>query len=375
LYIQTLPDCSQIYSLVIDAGSTGSRVHVYRFSNCNSLQLTNEVYAHTKPGLGSFAVPSHAADSLEDLMKVAIQNVPTEYRKCTPLTLRATAGLRMLGSEISDSILAAVKAKLETYPFPIAAIDGVSIMDGSDEGVYAWITVNYLLGHIGSDQKKSTVGVLDMGGGSTQIVFEHNTGEVIQFGQSNYPLYGFSYDGYGLMEARKRIIELSKDVAPCIPIGKSKAGIIGTGNGFRECKELVKTLFDKSVPCAHHYCTFDGVAMPRINSYSELYAFSYFYDNFAKPFGLNMTFKVGDIAQAAELVCDPNAENIPSSAVKEFNKNKAWCMDLVYMYTLLSHGYGLPDEMELRTAKKINGIEVGWALGAAIRTLADPVCT
>lgn len=73
---------------------------------------------------------------------------------------------------------------LETeYPFPIAdgkdergqkASKGVEIMDGKEEGVYAWITVNYLLNRIGNSEGESreTAAVMDLGGGSTQIVFE-----------------------------------------------------------------------------------------------------------------------------------------------------------------------------------------------------------
>ena len=50
----------------------------------------------------------------------------------------------------------------------------VVIMDGEDEGVYAWITANYLLGTIkvSTPPDTPTDAVLDLGGDSTQIMFE-----------------------------------------------------------------------------------------------------------------------------------------------------------------------------------------------------------
>ena len=43
---------------------------------------------------------------------------------------------------------------------------GVGVMDGRNEGVYAWLTANYLLGTL----EGGTYAVLDLGGASTQIV-------------------------------------------------------------------------------------------------------------------------------------------------------------------------------------------------------------
>jgi guanosine-diphosphatase len=39
-----------------------------------------------------------------------------------------------------------------------------------------------------------------------------------------------------------------------------------------------------------------------------------------------------------------------------------YCLDLSFMYSLLSLGYELGDERELRTGKKIDGVELGWSV-------------
>ncbi len=173
------------YVLMIDAGSTGSRIHVYKFNNCGATpELESEVFRQTKKmeggssGLSAYPDdPQGAARSLDQLMDEAMRVVPDKLKACTPIAVKATAGLRLLGPEKSQKILDAVRDHLEKdYPFPVVSREdnGVAIMDGSDEGVYAWITTNYLLGNIGAPEHDETAAVFDLGGGSTQIVFEPN---------------------------------------------------------------------------------------------------------------------------------------------------------------------------------------------------------
>src|SRR5271170_6379480 len=148
------------YALMIDAGSTGSRIHVYRFNNCGPApELEHEEFKMTEKrpegsGLSSYKTDvDGAAKSLDPLLEVAMRTVPDEYKSCSPIAVKATAGLRLLGDEMSAKILDAVRSRLETaYPFPVVSREkgGVEIMSGAAEGVYAWITTNYLLGNIGS---------------------------------------------------------------------------------------------------------------------------------------------------------------------------------------------------------------------------------
>lgn len=134
---------------MIDAGSTGSRIHVYKFHNCFAAPtLEHETFEQIKPGLSSYPHdPQKAAESLDSLLDLAVAEIPKELQSCTPLAVKATAGLRLLGEAQSRAILEAVEKRINSkYPFPLPAEDGVIIMEGKDEGVYAWITTNYLLG-------------------------------------------------------------------------------------------------------------------------------------------------------------------------------------------------------------------------------------
>jgi apyrase len=99
------------YAVVFDAGSSGTRVHVYRFSGSgDNLKLEEEIYdpvlSATKPGLSSYASDAQAAaDSLVPMLNWALSVIPQELQATTPVMLGATAGLRLLPEEQSSAIL------------------------------------------------------------------------------------------------------------------------------------------------------------------------------------------------------------------------------------------------------------------------------
>ncbi|KAI8853827.1 nucleoside phosphatase GDA1/CD39 [Chytridium lagenaria] len=93
--------------------------------------------------------------------------------------------------------------------------------------------------HYATD-RKPTAAIMDLGGGSTQIVFEPLVSDPplapgdhrydLKFNGRTYTLYQHSYLGYGLMEGRKTLLRAAaikaaastKDVSPvhpCLPEG------------------------------------------------------------------------------------------------------------------------------------------------------------
>ncbi|KAF1345818.1 nucleoside phosphatase GDA1/CD39 [Delphinella strobiligena] len=430
------------YALMIDAGSTGSRIHVYRFNNCGATpELEHEDFKMTEPKKGGSGLSSYKADaegaakSLDVLMDVAMESVPDKLKACTPIAVKATAGLRKLGPELSDAILKAVRNRLETvYPFPVVSEEhgGVEVMDGKDEGVYAWITTNYLLGKIGGPDKTPTAAVFDLGGGSTQIVFEptfpqaHNGGMpeqlsegdhkyALSFGGRDFTLYQHSYLGYGLMAARenlhKLIVEnmyennpssrtwLQSDVLnPCIipgmtipvtvemgadhPLGASvTVNMTGPTTGSAvQCRALAEKTLLKEKECTLAPCAFNGVHQPSLDktfAREEIYLFSYFYDR-TFPLGMPESFTLRELKDLTARVCDgPHSDKgswepfkAVTGAMDELLDRPETCLDLNFMMALLHTGYEMPIEREVKIAKKIKGNELGWCLGASLPLLS-----
>jgi len=116
-------------------------------------------------------------------------------------------------------------------------------MDGGiDEGVYAWITANYLLNAImaGTPKDTPTYAVLDLGGASAQIVFEATSASSdqkleegehkydLKFGGRTHVLYQDSYLGYSLIHARRHVHSLVDFMVSIhVQTPTEKEGIIG----------------------------------------------------------------------------------------------------------------------------------------------------
>ncbi|KAK9474251.1 nucleoside phosphatase family-domain-containing protein [Dipodascopsis tothii] len=403
------------YALMIDAGSTGSRIHVYEFSNCQQTpQLVREVFEMTKPGLSSYPDdPVGAAKSLDVLLEVAMKEVPDSIKACTPVAVKATAGLRILGTEKSETILRAVRTHLEKdYPFAVVPGDGISIMDGKDEGVYAWITTNYLLGNIGSKEQTPTAAVFDLGGGSTQIVFEPTfpvTEEMtpgdhkydLNFGGRHFSLYQHSHLGYGLMEARKKVHALvvknagvtgpvaAPIINPCLPPKMTREVEVKLDSGktiavnmtgpaepsTSQCRFLTEAILEKEATCDLAPCSFNGVHQPslvRTFAKEDIFIFSYFYDR-TYPLGMPHSFTLAELRDLTGKVCKgasawSSFAAIPG-ALAELEDRPEWCLDLNFMVAMLNAGYDIPIEREVKIAKKIKGNELGWCLGASLPLL------
>ncbi|PCH39828.1 hypothetical protein WOLCODRAFT_116240 [Wolfiporia cocos MD-104 SS10] len=414
------------YALMIDAGSTGSRIHIYKFNNCGpSPMYEYEVFRMTQPGLSSYAGrPRDAAQSLDVLLDEAVKVVPEALRACTPVAVKATAGLRLLGAAESTAILDAVRLRLhEKYPFNLQDADGVVIMDGKDEGVYAWITANYLMNTIRSDTPANTptYAVLDLGGASTQIVFEPifskpdssmEDGEHkydITFGGKQRILYQHSYLGYGLMRARQsvhRLVEFMGSmrssgsganatvVNPCLARGTSKVvdvedtrtsdkfsvNMVGQDVGsFENCNRIVELVMAKDAICELKPCSFNGVYQPSLLETfpsGKVLLLSYFYDRLqpfiaATPSLASEPLHVSTFATLAEQVCQGKPSwtgywGSNAALMEELEGRPEWCLDLTFMHALLRLGYELGGDREVQIGKQIEGTELGWCLGATL---------
>ncbi|XP_043076570.1 ectonucleoside triphosphate diphosphohydrolase 5 [Puntigrus tetrazona] len=371
------------YSIMFDAGSTGTRIHVYTFiqKEPDGLPvLDNEMFHSMKPGLSAFAdIPEIAGHTVRQLLRVAKKTVPPVEWKRTPVLFRATAGLRLLPPAKAHALLEEVQDVFDESPFYVP-VDSVSIMNGTNEGILAWVTVNFLTGRLHRNTQK-TVGILDLGGGSTQITFlprsrraaESTPAEfMVTFDlfRSTYELYTHSYLGNGIKAARLSALgALASDglenkvfKSSCLPRGLTGdfifggvdyhvSGVTEGVTGFKVCyQEMLKVV--------------KGIIKqpPDLKDSSSFYAFSYYFDHAAEAGLIDESrggaVKIRDFKKRAKEVC-----NRPS---KHTRLNPFLCMDLTYIVCLLKDGFGFKESTVLQLTKKVRNVETSWALGAAI---------
>ncbi|CDW54398.1 GDA1 CD39 domain containing protein [Trichuris trichiura] len=189
------------YAVVVDAGSSGSRLYIYR---CDYDRHTvksilrvspllgrdgEPIVKKKNPGLSSFGNdPEKAVVYMKGLINGALDYIPKENVKQTSLFVLATAGMRLLPVQERTKVMKALQRALaSSYDF-IVSETNIEIISGKWEGIYAWISVNYALGRFErspllqtsvSTQPNSlasrrirTAGILDLGGASLQVAYE-----------------------------------------------------------------------------------------------------------------------------------------------------------------------------------------------------------
>ena len=121
------------YMILVDAGSSGSRVHVFRLlwsapgAGLHELALPEIELPSKKlkvePGLSSFEdTPGLAGESLLPLVEFAKSHVPPEQWAATPIQVVATAGLRLVPRASADAILESCRVTRAFPPCPDRAL-------------------------------------------------------------------------------------------------------------------------------------------------------------------------------------------------------------------------------------------------------------
>lgn len=246
------------YGIVVDCGSSGSRVFVYYWPPHNGNPHTlldirqmkdrdrKPVVKKIKPGISTLAkTPTQASDYLNPLLSFAAAHVPKNKHKETPLYILCTAGMRLLPESQQTDILEDLIADIPLEFDFLFSRSHAEVISGKQEGVYAWIGINFVLGRFDhadeedvtvevttSSQnqrpisRRRTVGIMDMGGASLQIAYEvpsaitfnspqekeagksvlaeFNLGCDVEHTQHVYRVYVATFLGFGGNMARQR---------------------------------------------------------------------------------------------------------------------------------------------------------------------------
>jgi hypothetical protein len=205
--------------VIVDAGSSGTRIHVYDASKAALVDLTPECNAGpplAQTGPDAVLGPWESCE-IAELVEAS-----------TPIRVYATAGMRSLAEtqpDVAAKIHADLAAKLRERGH--VDVDSRTIV-GVEEARWAWIATNLMRGSLGD----ASVGILELGGSSTQVAFVPDdpavATETLELDGRSWPLFAVSYLHCGANDARRVLPDASCFFPECESDPECAAGLTGT---------------------------------------------------------------------------------------------------------------------------------------------------
>jgi apyrase len=337
------------------------------------------------PGISD---PEHGLEALRELVTLAKNALPQHHgvnAPDVPIYLGATAGLRLVEPVQRELTMTRIKDLLHNSDF-IFQNSWARVISGEEEGIYDWLTINYIKnGGALPDRSSPTYGALDLGGASTQISFSTRGRRLLRSNKeafplridgSNYLLYSHSFLHYGADEARAkhaRHIAANKSDNPCYPIGYvDEANLPGSSN-WDECLLSVSQIFDPANCLDDGEPCFDSTTLTQLATHEEKFvatsAFVFAWDFLQLKTGTN-TDDLAALNKQAKDICNLDfsqqvkkyqqyKRRRSGSSVRTTTKPHAQCFNAAYSYHLLSKGYSMPIS---NTPIEVDDIK-SWTLG------------
>jgi len=379
------------------------------------------------PPLSGFqATPEKAAEAVASQLAKAKELIPEASRASVHLSVFATAGMRLVPKAKQDAIYAGLRSGLlgasGGYPFDANAIQARTI-SGREEGVFALLAANYLTKRLKTTlhaQTSSLMGVLDLGGSSTQVATPPAVGAGEHLGPKLGSDHTFvrSFLNLGMERMRQRTFQHFVDVAPAMQRERKAVANPCSFYGYAEgddswrgtgeaaaCEAAVRAvLVDERRECAAaaaketpptECLSKDPVPVPPgdTNAAKFFLISGYLYvTDFASwvlklpgarpealKSGVPATPTIQELRDAATVVCSEPWERLSAVGLDAERKHGFTppkklphrCFELNYIVALLSLGYGFAEDARLfHIVEDIDGLEIEWTLGAFLQSLS-----
>ena len=346
--------------IVVDAGSTGSRLHLYAYDldiHHSPIQIHELFYKQVKPGFASLDLSQTSINQyLESLFDTSLpQNVPVYFS--------ATGGMRLLPQQKQKIYYDKLNHWFASQTQWM--LKSAKTISGTNEGMYGWLAVNYGLGKLSSDFE-SLVGVMDTGGASVQLSFPIKHFEAVDpkdrvdieiYGHS-ISLFVHSFLGIGQNEVLHQFIGKED----CFPNDYLLSNGLFAHGDFTSCKDTMSQwLFS-----VHHVDTIAKLAIE--SNPTELWyaigGLSYMVQ--APPFVFNGNqFTIENIAaQADSMLCHESWSFLNMQYLND-EYLFSYCLNASLYYALLAEGYGLRPSQDVRYFP-IEDNDNDWTLGVVL---------
>lgn len=186
-----------LYTAVIDAGSTGSRIYLYQHGWVRGRVIVSiardssgsPIERKLEPGLsfyaatGNFSAAAASLDPLLSFISTELEAKGSAIVSPVSLFVYATAGLRFLPIAVQQATVEAIVSRVAArFPLLSLSSSNARVITGKEEGLFAWLALNYALDtlnqptHSLSSNAAATAGLVELGGASVQVAFEMTSG-------------------------------------------------------------------------------------------------------------------------------------------------------------------------------------------------------
>ncbi|WP_298772599.1 hypothetical protein [uncultured Shewanella sp.] len=347
------------YRIVLDAGSTKTKLYLYQYDELNALpyDIITNTENRVEPGVADVNntdLNSYLSTIFNDELANTITqlSIANGRNASNPLLngiqFYSTAGMRALPTSeqaIKNAYIDSwIKNWLATNAIPLneSTLD-VRTIPGEEEASYGWAAVNYLENTF----QGTLIGSAEIGGASTQIAYIDNTAPNVNINIANTQ---YSVTGYSYPLGQNVIIADLSPIDACNLVGYTDTA---TGN-YANCRIAAKTMIDDTVT----------VNTPNAVNIADYDLLSNYY-NSAAFFGITNDYSLAALQNAAEIFCEltwtqaqADYPDVSTSYLPYY------CMGAAYQGALLEDSYYLSDAYQtFDPVVVINGTGVDWTIG------------
>jgi len=351
LFVLSVTAHAETVSLVgvVDAGSTGSRLHVYMGKPAYK-EISNK---KINPGLATLDPTPEAVNAyLSKLFKDTPRKMSVYFY--------ATAGMRLLPYDKQNKIYALVQDWFAKRNIKLVEVKTIS---GQEEGVFAWLAANKHLKSQGIKRQKP-LAIMDMGGASVQVVFPveqaRNASDYININVDGEQktLFVHSFLGLGRELVMNQMLEKNVCYSEGYPMPDKS---LGQGDAYA-CSQKVSVLVND----VHEASKVVKPAVYAEETEKDWYVIGGLaYLAAEKPFKTSQNEFTPQqlLTQADSSLCHRPWLEVEDNYSSMYGLSSA-CLSASYYYALLSDGYGLYSHEPVHLMP--NGSGMDWTMGVVL---------
>jgi hypothetical protein len=356
-------DCTQHQCIaVIDAGSSGSRLHLYSYDldETNTPIGIQEFWSKKiKPGFASIEPNKNSIDAY---LTTLLSSSPVQD---LPVYFYATAGMRLLPQSKQQQYYNELNQWFHQQSK--WRLISAKTITGNEEALFGWLAVNYSIGALKSNTD-TAIGVMDMGGASVQIVFpiqynpeiNKNYQIALELYGKQYNLFVHSFLGLGQNEMSHQFLNSASCFSDNYPLPDGEPGqgdassceheISSLLNGVHKVNQQIQPLLNSN-PVDRWY----GIG-----------GFTYFANSKVFEFDKTQLTNQSLIHQADNQICHQQWDTLSSKFPSEEFLYE-YCLLSSYYYALMVDGYGISSEQLINYLPQEQNLD--WTIGVVLHQI------